>query len=214
VFPATISLLRKRLPPRQTIFIQIRLLTDPHSTVASPDTKARIVEDGGMVDRTVVPDGCYKQNSVRFGGLVRRSVGNQRTNIEIILPPVTELRVVLFNNHLQEPVLQPAALVGSQVVDLRHVVAHGKKALPARHGVRPHYGMRSRQGRTDVVGRAARRGVQLETLFAGNRGQAGLGEGCGEGFQELAVGGGDFVVDFAGGGPDCVFSRLAHGSGL
>lgn len=138
----------------------------------------------------------------------------KRTNIELILPPVAKLRVVLLDDHLQEPILQPAALVGRHVVDLRHVVAHGEEALPARHGVCPHHGVRCCQGRADVVGRAPRRGVQLEALFASDCGQTGLGECRREGLEEPAVGGGDFVVDFAGGGPDCVFVRSAHGIGL
>jgi hypothetical protein len=112
---------------------------------------------------------------------------------------------VLLDNHLQEPILQPAALVGRHVVDLRHVVADGEEALPARHGVSAHHGVSRCQGRPDVVRRAARRGVQFEALFAGDGWKAGLGEGCCEGFEEGAVRGRDFVVDFAGGGPDCVF---------
>jgi hypothetical protein len=82
VFPATISFLRKRLPPRQTAPIQIRLLADPHSTVASPDTQARIVEDGRMVDSTIVPNGCYKQRNhpVSIGVLARKEQGMIKTH--------------------------------------------------------------------------------------------------------------------------------------
>ena len=74
--------------------------------------------------------------------------------------------------------------------------------------------MRRCQGRADVVGRAPRRGVQLEALFASDCGQTGLGECRREGLEEPAVGGGDFVVDFAGGGPDCVFVRSAYDIGV
>ena len=95
---------------------------------------------------------------------------------------------MLLNDHLQEPVLQPAALVGRHVIDLRHVIAHGEEALPARHGVRPHHRMGRCQGRADVVGRAARRRVQFEALFAGYSWEAGLGECRCESFEEGAVG--------------------------
>lgn len=79
------------------------------------------------------------------------------TNVELILPPMTELRVVLLNNHLQEPILQPATLIGRYIVDLGYMVAHGEEALPARHGVRSNHRVGCRQGSADVVGRAARR---------------------------------------------------------
>jgi hypothetical protein len=161
-----------------------------------------------MVDSTVIPYGCFTRFLVSFGPLARggRRIGNDaHTNVELIDPPMTELRIVLLDNHLQEPILQPVALVGRHVVDLRYVVAHGEKALPARHGVSAHHGVSRCQGRPDVVRRAARRGVQFEALFAGDGWEAGLGEGCCEGFKEGAVRGRDLVVDFAGGGPDCVF---------
>jgi hypothetical protein len=122
---------------------------------------------------------------------------------------VTKLRVVLLNDHLQEPVLQPATLVGRYVVDLRYVVAHGEEALPSRHGVRSHHWMGRCQGRANVVRRAAWRGVQFEALFARNRRETGLGKCRREGFEESAVGWGDFVVDFARRRPDCVFSRIS-----
>lgn len=213
IFPASISLVCKRLPPRQTIFIQIRLLTNTHSAVASSNTKSRIVENGGVVDSTVIPYGYSKHTksaSKYWRGERERSEKSQHTNIKLPLPPEPELRIMLLNNHLQKPILQAPTLVGRHVVDLRHVVADGEEALPACDGVCAHHGMRRCQGLADVVRRAARGGVQLEALFAGYGWEAGLGEGCCEGFEEGSVGGGDFVVDFAGGGPDCVLFGSAY----
>lgn len=131
------------------------------------------------------------------------------TNIELILPSMTKLRVVLLNDHLQEPVLQSATLIGCYVVDLRNVVTYREEALPSRHRVGSHHWMGRCQGCADIVGRATRRRVQFEALFACNRRKTGLRECCREGFEEFAVGWGDLVVDLAGGRPDCVFPGLA-----
>jgi hypothetical protein len=100
----SISLLCKSLPPRQTIRIQIRLLANSHSAAASSDTKSRIIEYGGVVDGTIVPYGYQKEHSISFER--SRSGGKvSHTNIILPLPPMPELRIVLLNDHLQEPVL-------------------------------------------------------------------------------------------------------------
>jgi hypothetical protein len=110
MFPTSISLLCKSLPPRQTVSVQVRLLTDADSAVASSDTKSRIIENSRVVDGAIVPYGCSipKKHSISFRALAKEWRGTGKvshTNVELVLPSMTELRIVFLNDHLQEPVL-------------------------------------------------------------------------------------------------------------
>jgi hypothetical protein len=73
------------------------------------------------------------------------------TNIIRILPLVSQLTVVLFNDQLQEPIEKALALIWRHVIDTFSVVANSKKALPARHRVSADNRMAGREGIAYVV---------------------------------------------------------------
>ena len=76
-----------------------------------------------------------------------------------------QLRVMFFNDHLQEVIVQPSAFIGGHVVDALHVVPDSVQAFPPRDGIGAHDRVDSRERLADVVGGSARLGVKLEALL-------------------------------------------------
>lgn len=77
-----------------------------------------------------------------------------------------QLAIMFFYNHLQEPVQKPLTFVGSHVIDVLDVVANGKKTLPSSDGIGTNDWVDGPERATDVIGRPARLGVQVESLLS------------------------------------------------
>jgi hypothetical protein len=110
---------------------------------------------------------------------------------------MSQLRIVLFYNHLKEPIVQAPAFVRRQVVDLFDMIPYGKQAFPPGDGVGAHHRVNGTKGSTDIVWRPTRLCIELKSLFSSGNWESRLAEGGGQAFEESAVRGGDLVIDCA-----------------
>jgi hypothetical protein len=119
-------------------------------------------------------------------------------NCEIIriLPPMTDLQIMILDNQLNEPVQGPLALFLGQPIDLLDVVPYAKYRFPASDWVGANYGMDGLQVCADVLRSPAGFGVELETVLLGAEAEAGLCVGGCEAFEELLVWLGETIVKF------------------
>jgi hypothetical protein len=104
------------------------------------------------------------------------------------------LKIVVINHESDKPVKQTLALPFCEPVDVLHVMSDGKNALPACDRIRAHDGVDGDEFFADVLGGAARLGVDFETVSRGRFVEFWLGVGGGQAFQELLNGSRDTVV--------------------
>lgn len=142
-----------------------------------------------MVDTPVIPD----------GEIIR------------VLPPVADLEIMVINQQPHEPREQRLALKLGDIVHLGHVLTDGKHRLPPGNGVGADDGVDSLEEIADVLGGAARLGVELEAVALGGLVEAGLRVGCSQGLEEALVGCGDAVVELVAGGPEGVYDFISLG---
>lgn len=64
------------------------------------------------------------------------------TDIIGIVPTEADLEIVILDNQLGEPTLEPVALIGSQSIDLLYMQADGVDAFPTRDRIRTYDRMR------------------------------------------------------------------------
>lgn len=91
-----------------------------------------------------------------------------------ILPTKPDLKIMVLNDELDEPIEEPLALGLGEPVDALHVVADGEHALPPRYGVRADHRVDGLEDLASVLGRAARRRVDLEVVPLGGFVEGGL----------------------------------------
>lgn len=114
-----------------------------------PRTRAKSskVEDGSVINSAVIPDSCHSINQLFLMPMKSFVL----TDIVRILPLVSQLTVVLFNDQLQEPIEKALTLIWRHVIDALSMVSNCKKALPARDGVGADNWMAGREGIAYVV---------------------------------------------------------------
>jgi hypothetical protein len=164
----------QRLPPRHTSWVQIRPLSQANRAVSFPLSivTLEVIRSSSVVHTPVIPD----------GEIVR------------VLPPVTDLQIVVIDEQSHEPCEKSLALELAHVVHLAYVLADGKDGLPARDGVGADDGVDGLEELADVLGGAAGLGVELEAVPLGGLVEAGLCVGGGQGLEEFLVWFGDAVV--------------------
>lgn len=104
-----------------------------------------------------------------------------------VLPPVTDLQIVVIDEQSHEPGQQRLALELGDVVHLGHVLADGEHGLPAGDRVGANDGVDGLEQLADVLGGAARLGEELEAVAGGGLVEAWLRVGGGQGLEEALV---------------------------
>lgn len=113
-----------------------------------------------------------------------------------ILPPMTDLQIMVLDNQLNEPVQGPLTLFLGQPVDMLDVVSNAKYRFPASYWVGADHGMHSLQVCANILGSAAGFGIQLETVLFSAEAEAGLRIGSCETFEKLLIWLGETIVEF------------------
>lgn len=90
---------------------------------------------------------------------------------------MSQLRIMLFNNHLEKPIVQPSAFIRSYLVNFDNMVPNGKQTLPTSNGIGTNNRMHSAERRPDIVRRSTGLRVQLKSLFRGSYWQSSLCKG-------------------------------------
>lgn len=181
-----LQILSQCLPFRLTCRIQIRFFPNTHRTMPQALAQPLIIRRRGMIHAPIVPDG----------------------HIIWILPPMTHLQVVIFDNQPHEPFQQGFRFQRRYSVNLLYVFADRKDGFPSRDGVGPDHGMDGFELVADVVGRTSRTGKHTEPAILGCFAEFRLRVGSGQGLEESLVGGGKAVEEFVTRRPECICKRV------
>ena len=92
----------------------------------------------------------------------------------LALPPQPNLQIMVIRNQINKPLQSMLALRLRQPIDLLHVVADGEDGFPARDGIGADHRVDGLEFGADVLGRAAWRAVQLESVVFGGFFEPGL----------------------------------------
>lgn len=76
-----------------------------------------------------------------------------------VLPLMSDLQVMVFDNQLHKPIQCLLTLFFRQSIDVLHMVPDSKDGLPSSNGVRADHGMDGRKRVANVLGRTARLGI-------------------------------------------------------
>ena len=92
------------LTTRFAVWVKVRFLTQAHCALPGSWTLTLVVERRGMVHTSVVP----------------------YSKIVLILPPMTDVEIVVLDNQLHKPIQRMLALFFGQAIDLLDVVTDSK----------------------------------------------------------------------------------------
>ena len=132
----------QRLPPRLTIWIQVRPLPQTDGTLPCPITQAFVVRRGGMVHATIIPNSWRMSATYQRASTTQfRNTENKLTKIVRIPPLMPDLQIVVFDNQTHKPIQQSPALLLRQPVDALDMMPYSEDGLPACDRVRANDGM-------------------------------------------------------------------------
>ncbi len=123
-----------------------------------------------------------------------------------VLPAVADLKVVVLDNELGEPVEEVLGFSLAEAVDLSNVVANSEDTLPAGDRVGADDGVDGLKELADVLGGTTLSTVNLKAVAVSSLVEAGLGICGGQGVKEALDGLGDAVVDLVARSPERICS--------
>ena len=122
-----------------------------------------------------------------------------------ILPAMSNLQVMIVHNQPHEPFQQRFRFQGSHAVDVVHVLADCEDGFPACDRVCADYRVDGGELIADIMGGAARGGVEFEISFFGGLDEARLCVSGGQRVIELLVRCREAVVELVARSPERVY---------